>query len=184
MKRALQLLSMSRAPSVLALLIGALFIALPDGTIQEKHRFAEVFAGDKAATNAWTRAGDAAVYIDIRYGDEYDVNGKLGYLNTITKLLQTDLGVLLAPVCSSYTRMNRGTSGRTPAFPLGRTHYEYVRRSNKMMNRTILLLWLLHSFGIFFLLEQPAGSGMEDLPRFKEFVDACGIKKKKLKMKD
>jgi hypothetical protein len=53
-----------------------------------------------------------------------------------------------------------------------------------MANRTILLLWLLHSLGIFYLLEQPQGSHMEEMPRFVQFWKMNRLYKCRIRMKD
>ena len=98
--------------------------------------------------------------------------------------MQTDVAVTLAPVCSSMTSVNSGTARRSLSQPLGRTSYKSVKYSNKMANRVVLLLWLIQALGLVFILEQPQGSWLQSMPRFKEFVKHHRLKRKRILMKD
>jgi len=55
-------------------------------------------------------------------------------------------------------------------------------QANKMVSRTVLLLWLCTAMGLLIILEQPAGSLMEMHPRMKEWIEKNDIKKVKINM--
>jgi len=185
----LRMLKMNKAPTMLGLLVGYLFLSSPeenfaDSLMEPKYFHAEAFAGAQRVTKEFQAAGLAAVAMDVSYGPQWDVNSNLGFINTMKSFLQTRTAALLAPVCSSFTHMNSGTAKRTFASPLGDMHQPTVRYANKLANRVILLLWLLQSLGILFLLEQPKGSFLEQLPRFQEFIRTNRIRRKLIHMKD
>eukprot|EP00975_Prorocentrum_lima_P024274 5106971-Prorocentrum_lima.AAC.1 len=69
--------------------------------------------------------------------------------------IQLGGGSLLAIVCSTWVRVNRGTSGRSRTIPLGRKWLPQVARANRMASRTALLLQALEAMGASWLLEQP-----------------------------
>ena len=59
-------------------------------------------------------------------------------LAILTILNATDGGmVLLAMKCSSFSGVNRGTSGRSPICGLGNCEYRSVREANLMMSRLL-----------------------------------------------
>ena len=181
----LRLLKMHKAPTMLGLIVGYLYLSMPDGTFAEpKYYHAEAFAGAKRVTQAFLDAGLPAVAMDSKYGAEWDLNSDIGFVNTLKHLLQTSTASTLAPVCSSFTHMNSGTARRTFATPLGNMHQPSVRYANKLGNRCILLLHLLFSLGILFILEQPKNSFLEQLPRFQEFIKSRKIHRKLIYMKD
>ena len=75
--------------------------------------FAEFFAGEKAATHAALEAGKHAVSFEINDDPAgQDFVGDLGYANALHLGTEVELGgcSLLAPVCSSWVWINRGTS--------------------------------------------------------------------------
>ena len=95
-----------------------------------------------------------------------------------------DLGILLAPVCSTWTHMNSGTSGRCISNPLGRVDYASVAAANKMVSRVAILIWVACSLGVFFVLEQPAGSLLEYHPRMQDILKQFKIFRKTIWMSD
>ena len=64
---------------------------------------------------------------------------------------------------------SRHTSGRSIFQPEGNEHYEFVRVGNLLANRVCLLIWVATAYGLRWLLEQPDGSALPDLPRFQHF---------------
>ncbi len=82
----------------------------------------------------------------------------------------------MAPVCSSWTFLNRGTSGRHRSMPLGRfCLHEYVREANVMVSRCTLLAWAALAVGAFYCLEQPAGSLLQYHPRWQQLIAATQV---------
>lgn len=75
---------------------------------------------------------------------------------------------LLAPVCSSWVFMNRATSMRTFASPLGDPQSVGVQDANRMVSRVVLLLAVAWAKGMFVIWEQPKGSLMEQHPRMQD----------------
>ena len=65
---------------------------------------------------------------------------------------------LLAPVYSSWVFMNRATSMRTFASPLGDPQSVGVQDANRMVSRVVLLLAVAWAKGMFVIWEQPKGS--------------------------
>jgi hypothetical protein len=82
--------------------------------------------------------------------------------------LKPGQGVLFAaPVCSSWVWMNRGSSGRSLAEPLGFEHRPHVQEGNLQVARLVLLLLLCHCFDIGWVVEQPGSSLLHAHPRFE-----------------
>lgn len=48
------------------------------------------------------------------------------------------LASFLATVCGSWVPVNRGSTGRSIVTPLGNENYVNVRKSNKMVSRTLV----------------------------------------------
>ena len=181
----LRMLKMARAPTMLGLIVGSLFLTGPDGSLAgDEYYHSEAFAGAGRVTQEFLDAGLPALAMDIKYGAQWDVNSNVGFVNTLKTFLQTSIASTLAPVCSSFTHVNSGTARRSFATPLGRTSQPSVQYANKMANRCIICLHLLYSLGILFLLEQPKGSWLETLPRFQEFIKEKKIYRKLIYMKD
>ena len=112
LKPLLRMLGYAKAPSVLGLIITHLMMTMPpDLYAQPKHASLECFAGDRAVTDAWTSDGHKAFAIDKEYDIMNDINSNFGFLFTLIKVIQTDLVVFMAPVCSSWVKLNTGTSG-------------------------------------------------------------------------
>lgn len=133
----------------------------------------EFFAGARAFSNAVAEAGRAVVAYDIVYdADRMDILSDVGFANAVRLVLSLHSGSqsLSAPVCSSWTFINRGTSCRSSAFPLGNTAEPSVQAANRMVYRQVILLWLFTAKGVFWVLEQPAGSLLE---RHDAFVHLC-----------
>lgn len=84
--------------------------------------------------------------------------------------LQTTLLMTMSmnPFPSAFEALRcRHTSGRTYLSPYGNTGYHFVAVGNILSTRVALMCLLAASCGLRFLLEQPSGSFLEDLPRFQ-----------------
>ena len=188
LKPLLRMLGHARAPSVLGLIITYLMMSMPsDSYDKPKYDSLEIFAGDRAYTDAWTVDGLQACAIDQRYdvdGDNmHDINSNIGFLHCLHKTLQVDLVNLMAPVCSTWVNLNTGTSGRSVGRPLGKASSRN-REANKMVSRVLLLAWTCEAIGVCFIIEQPCGSWMEKHPRFQEFLKVHGLIRQYIEMED
>ena len=112
---------------------------------------------------------------DLDMGKAFDINSSAGLIFAIVLALRIEPGGLawLVPLCSSWVWINRGTTGRSESFPLGRAWVHCVQYGNKMMVRTVILLWILQSRGHCIGLEQPVSSLMEFVPRFQAMIRRC-----------
>ncbi len=78
--------------------------------------------------------------------------------------------VHFATVCSSWVLINRATSQRSDANPLGGSR-PYVLRANVMVARTALLMLAAVCLDLHCILEQPASSLMFKHPRIVQILD-------------
>ena len=58
---------------------------------------------------------------------------------------------------------------------MGCEHYDFVRTGNLLASRVFLTLWLAAAVDVRFLLEQPGGSILGDMPRFQELVQHVSV---------
>ena len=75
----------------------------------------------------------------------------------------------MAPVCSSWVFMSRGSTERSPACPLGVGLA--AARGNTMMSRAVLLARLAHARRVSWYVEQPQTSLMPRHPRWQELFN-------------
>lgn len=68
-------------------------------------------------------------------------------------------------VCSSWTAVNRGTSRRSAATPLGDAAVPSVALGNLLAVRSAILIWVLEAAGAVWLVEQPLSSLLWHHPR-------------------
>ena len=134
----MHLMKVARAPSILALIVGYLFLTMPSATFHSKYIHTETFAGDQSVTQAWRTDGFNAAALDIKYAGTMDILSDHGFMVHVLKILQTDLATTMAPVCSSWGKMNAYTSGRSKCKPMGRTYLKYVSDANVMASRVML----------------------------------------------
>jgi hypothetical protein len=185
----LQMLKLSNAPSILAMLVAYLLLALPASSFAQKFVHFEAFAGHKAVTKAWWNDGYAAVALDIVFGPHCDILSPLGFAHHVHRALQLDFdsnfaAATLAPVCSNFVFLSSGTTQRSLSRPRGNTNLASVRQANVMHSRVVLLCWLLMALGVLVILEQPVNSFMEIQPRFQQLAKQFGLFRKAIKMKN
>lgn len=77
---------------------------------------------------------------------------------------------------------NVGTSKRSTSRPFGEEKYSSVHMGNVLASRTLLLMMVAHTLGCVFILEQPKGSLMENLPTFQELLQKIPIWRHTLQM--
>ena len=149
--------------------------------------YAQVFAGDHEVTQAQWRRGITAVPLDLRFDDVlHNILTPQGFIHICHMTLCTIDGGSHneAPVCSSWTFMNRGTSGRSASKPLGDTSRQYVREANCMVSRATLIAYLCAAMGLWILHEQPRGSLYEFHPRWQQFVGIVKVWRHAIAMRD
>lgn len=80
-------------------------------------------------------------------------------------------GILfMAPVCSSWVFMNRGTARRDWAQPLGAAHLPHVSAGNLMTCRVALLCAVARWRGVYWMFEQPGSSLMVAHPAIQALL--------------
>jgi hypothetical protein len=104
-----------------------------------------------------------------------------GFVNAVRLLVHAKPRAIVhwATVCSSWVRINKATSGRTVANPLGRTRHAYVAEANIMVSRCALLILFGMCLSLDFILEQPGTSLMFEHPRIRQLqalADAGGLR--------
>lgn len=103
----------------------------------------------------------------FKYVRQSDVGfGQLVYKQHIVLSLLMIMSMNHFPAASEAFRC-RYTSGRTYLSPYGNTGYHFVAVGNILSARAALMCFLAAACGLRFLLEQPSGSFLEDLPRFQ-----------------
>lgn len=70
---------------------------------------------------------------------------------------------------------SRGSTGRTKAKPLGWEQYDCVKNANIMVTRVIILLILCEAKKIFWMMEQPVNSLLQEHPMFQKFLAFRGV---------
>lgn len=97
------------------------FLVAGIAPVKEDITSLESFAGQKAVTRAFIRAGHCAVSFEILDNPVMDVLSPEGYALLVSLALRTGCGSfkLTAPVCSTWVWVNRGTSLRSWDRPLG-----------------------------------------------------------------
>ena len=155
MKSILKMLKKAGAPTMLALLVSHMFLTFPASELTPKNDHVEMFAGERAVTQAWLADNCVAPAFDIKISPLHDINSDIGFLLTLKECLRlkTELaGTLMAPVCSTFVNLNMGFSKRSLHRPLGDTSKVAIRNANLMVTRDMLLSWLLASLGVCFFL--------------------------------
>jgi hypothetical protein len=145
----------------------------------------EQFAGMKSVTNAMLSAGRVAVPFEMcDEGIVQNIIHCIGFVYCMTLTLKVRIGggTNTAPVCSTWTWMNRFTSQRTTFRPLGAVHLKSVSSANEMVSRVIMTLWILSARRVFWVLEQPVHSLMEFHPRFAELAKRMTITRATVRM--
>ena len=157
----------ANAPLALAHLVMRLF-QVPGLCMEQTLEYAEFFAGEAAISKAMQCNNMRVASYDRAYDStNMDFLSTAGFILALQTVLRLAPGAghWSAPVCSSFTRINIGTSQRSPTRPLGCTSYRSVQDGNLLVSRLALVLRLLDALGIWWCFEQPAGSLMQYHPR-------------------
>ena len=86
--------------------------------------------------------------------------------------------------CSPTALRSRGSTKRTLADPEGDLSAPSVRQGNLILGRTLVLLWVAASLGVWWVLEQPVGSLMQEHPAMREFMRFVRTYRKHIYMGD
>lgn len=136
----------------------------------------DLFAGKCAISKAYVAKGLRACALDILIDPEDDILTSYGFLRFLWAAMNLKEGALLVAgiLCSTWSVVNRGTSGRTESNPLGRTWYRSVQEGNLMVCRMVLILYVCIHRKAHFLLENPVNSLIFHHPRLRFLLSTRG----------
>jgi hypothetical protein len=129
----------------------------------------ELFSGHGELINQYKHHGLRARGFDINRDSMLeDMCTSVGFNNAIMQVLRLQQHSLLwaGVPCSSFTWLNRGTSGRNKDNPVGNTAHECVRKGNLCSSRSVLLAMLAFSRNAWWAAENPGSSCILDYPRW------------------
>lgn len=135
----------------------------------QAYEWLEYFAGLGNLTKCMKSAMYKSARFDLldnlepeRYKSNYmDLNSTSGFALAVLFMLRSvaeDFAAHFGLKCSSFCRVNVGTSFRSACTSIGWTLYNSVACSNKLLERTCLLILLCTALGGCWTLEQPNGS--------------------------
>ncbi|CAK9106189.1 unnamed protein product [Durusdinium trenchii] len=138
-----------------------------------KYKNVDLFAGKCAISRSFKAQGYATCSMDIEINELDDILSPVGFIRTLYAAIHIARGGLctMGVVCSSFTQINRGTSGRTAENPLGREHYPSVAKANLMLVRAVLIMITVLHFQGHWMLENPLSSIIDLMPRFRKLLD-------------
>ena len=98
-----------------------------------------------------------------------------GWLRALMFILRLKVGALLwcGTPCSSWTFLNRGTSGRNAERPMGNTVVESVKHANTIVSKTVLLIMVAACRHATWTTEQPMSSLMPRHLRMQHLRRLC-----------
>jgi hypothetical protein len=129
---------------------------------------AEFYAGGMAYTYAVRASGNMCLAFEILLDSRLNMVSPEGFIAAIMFALQVHWGgqALLAPVCSTWVWISRGSTRRSLSFPEGLVFTSCVWEANVMACRTLLIVLLLDAKGVMVILEQPVTSILENFWAF------------------
>ncbi|CAK8998358.1 unnamed protein product [Durusdinium trenchii] len=140
-----------------------------------------------AVTLAQLEDNKRCAALDLEYGGRcMDFMTPEGFVNAVFQVLRLSPGssLTLAPVCSTWVWVSRGSTKRSRALPLGNTGAPSVRLGNLMVGRCALLLLLAAARGVWWVLEQPKGSLLEYHPAMQRVLRRIRVWRKYVRMAD
>ena len=143
--------------------------------LEEPLDFAELFAGCGAVHRALDALHFKGRRMDLSYHKGHDLLTPCGFLLALRMAEALKPGGLLwlAPPCSTWVWMARGSTGRHIQVQ-GDVTLEVVVRNNALAERLVLLLEVAHLRGAHFLLEQPRSSMLWDYPAMRRCLQRHG----------
>lgn len=130
-----------------------------------KH-FAEFFCGTGTLSTALSQAGMRCAWFDIHLEPSHDILTATGVAVAVRIALSVIPGgvVWFGVPCSTFVWLARGHTKRSRQNPLGDVARADVSRANCMAKIVVMLCHVLAKRGIFFVIEQPAGSLLWQTP--------------------
>ena len=124
-----------------------------------KH-FAEFFCGTGGLVTAVASAGMRCAWFDIHVEPSHDILSAIGIAVAVKIALSVAPGgvVWFGVPCSTFVWIARGHTRRSRQEPLGDTSRADVRRANRIARTVVVLCRVLAKRGVYFVMEQPAGS--------------------------
>ena len=174
------------APSILMALV-ALIMSQANMDHSQVVDWAEYFAGKKAVSRAMLNSGLLTLPFELLDNPVMqNIMSAMGFIYAmhIALRLKPGGGSNTAPVCSTWTWVNRYTSQRSEHRPLGSSTVASVLEANTMVARQMLILWLFCARKTYWVLEQPVNSLMEKHPRFVELCSHFNITRTTINMSD
>jgi hypothetical protein len=137
-----------------------------------------MFAGEAAVTCGLRSLGWRVLSLVIRYmrglerARAMDLCTPSGFAVALWAMmtLRRNGVAFFAPVCSSWVWINRATSKRSAAMPLGREDLLHVSQGNLPAARTALLATLAAWKRCTWIIEQPSSSLFMEHPRMQQLL--------------
>lgn len=109
-------------------------------------------------------------------GAAHDVTAEAGFFALLDLALRLAPGGLImgGPPCSLFVFLSSSVHRRGVGHELGDASRVQVRLANLVVENTMVLLEVVSPRGVWFVLEQPAGSWMFKLPRVQETFARLG----------
>ncbi|CAK9052908.1 Uncharacterized protein SCF082_LOCUS28899 [Durusdinium trenchii] len=156
--------------------------------IKQEFQWLEFYAGVGRLTTMMHASEYRSARFDLLDNDQpsyrksnfMDLTHSSGYALAILFLLRADPNGFASHFgvkCSSFSKMNVGTSQRSACAPVGHTPYKSVALANKLLERTCGLILLVTALGGAWSVEQPNGSLLEFYPLWRETIQhifECG----------
>ena len=126
--RALYAVQRVGAFAVPAVVIRVLFLALLVQPAPDAHDLADFFSGSAAVARAGLERNRKPFEFDIiRHGELENLLHWKGFANALNLVAEMEMGAQasLGIVCTSYSKINKGTHRRSVLKPLGKTSYKH-----------------------------------------------------------
>ncbi|CAL1170825.1 unnamed protein product [Cladocopium goreaui] len=152
-------------------------------TIQQDVEWLEYFAGTGNLTRVMTAAQYKSFRFDIldnnrpanRRSNFMDLTEASGFALATLWLLRAvedNFALHLGLKCSSFSKMNVGTSSRSACTSIGWEKFASVLIGNCLLERSCLLILLATALGGCWSLEQPGGALTEFYPTFRHTIQS------------
>ena len=130
---------------------------------------AEFFCGTGGLVTALSQAGMRCAWFDIDVESCHDILSAAGLAIAVRIALSVMPGGLVwfGVPCSTFVWMARGHTKRSRQNPLGDVTRGDVHRANRIARTVAVLCRLLSERGVFFVMEQPAGSVLWQMPSMR-----------------
>ncbi|CAE7458794.1 unnamed protein product [Symbiodinium sp. CCMP2592] len=157
---------------VLCLLL--LIFSYTEDELVQDYDCLEFYAGRARTTAAMRNKSLKAARFDKKYNAP-DLRHRSNFMDLlacyfILRGRPENFFVMFAVMCSSFCKMNSGTSKRSKCNSLGYDAYVSVRTSNMLLERSVLLIYLVTGLGGTWFVEQPNQSVLEYYPSFRKMI--------------